>query len=217
MQAALIAGDEDECQRLALGLYLDGNTAREICDDVLAGVFHDIGDRWAHGDLAVYEERRATEITLRILYQLRALLDPVREHAPLAIGATLAGDFYTLPTAMIEIALREAGWRAQSYGSNHPVETLCSALRHVKPALFWLSVSLIDSRDKFLSQYRELHLAARDVHAALIVGGRALDPDLLSQMRYSRHGDTLASIVKYADQLAEDTPEEPSEDQRSSA
>ena len=63
---ALIAGDEDQCRRIVFDLYLAGQSACEICDQVMATAFHDIGDRWECGDVSIYRERRACEIGLKI-------------------------------------------------------------------------------------------------------------------------------------------------------
>lgn len=87
--------------------------------------------------------------------------------APVAFGAALEGDPYTLPTAMVEITLPEAGWQAMSYGIGHPAETLCAAIRDGRPRLFWLSVSAVRSEAELLQQYHRIcpvirHCRARD-------------------------------------------------------
>jgi MerR family transcriptional regulator, light-induced transcriptional regulator len=74
MRDALVGGDEDQCRRIVFGLYLAGQTACDICDRVLARAFHEIGHRWECGEVAVYRERRACEIALRTLYDLRQVI-----------------------------------------------------------------------------------------------------------------------------------------------
>ncbi len=79
---ALVAGDEQRCRRLVFDLYLAGQSACSICDLVLAPAFHEIGRLWGCGDVAVYRERRACEITLRALYDLRQMIPPLPSEAP---------------------------------------------------------------------------------------------------------------------------------------
>jgi len=198
IRAALEAGDGDRCRRLLFNLYLSGHPTREICDKVIAPAFHDIGDRWSHGDVEVYEERRGVEICMRALYELRAALPTVPADAPVAFGATLEGDPYTLPTTMVEVALREDGWQAMSYGIGHPAETLCAAFREVRPRLFWLSASAVRSEAEFLPQYHRIYAEAADCGVAVAVGGRALTDALRREMRFSAHCDTIGHLIDFA-------------------
>ncbi len=198
VRTALEAGDEPQCERLIFNLYLSGHATHQVFDRVVGEAFHQIGHRWSHGDVEVYEERRGVEVALRVLFHLRQALPVAPESAPLAIGGTLGGDPYALPTGMAEIALREAGWRAQSYGTNHPVETLCKAIEEVRPRLFWLSVSAFPGGDQFLTEYQQLQKVAETNRVALAVGGRALDSALRERMSYSAYGDTMGHLVAFA-------------------
>lgn len=197
-RAAFASGNEPGVCRLLLGSYFAGTTAAEILDDLVAPAFRALGERWAHGELAIYEERRAVEICARVLFQLRAFLPLPAPDAPQAIGGTLAGDPYSLPTTMLELALREAGWRAQSYGCGLPAGTLAEALQAVRPRLLWLSVSACDSEPQFLSEYSQLYAAAQQLGVAVLVGGRMLTTELRERMQYSAYGDNLRHAVEFA-------------------
>lgn len=208
--------DDQEIRRLVFGSYLAGVPAAEILDDLVAPAFRAIGDRWAHGAVAVYEERRAVEVCTRELHQLRMFLPTPPPDAPLAIGGTLAGDPYSLPTTMLEIALREAGWRAQSYGCGLPAATLVDALRRVRPRMLWLSVSAFDSQQQFLADYATLYAAAQALGVAVLVGGRMLTAELRARIEYSAYGDTLRHAVAFVRALHPPAPAGPAKgaDQR---
>ena len=199
--AALANGDEGRVRQIAYDLYLADHSLREVCDNVIAPAFHALGNRWQHGEIEVYQERLGCEITMRLLHELRAVLPPPRDDAPLAIGSTLAGDPYTLPTAMVEASLYESGWQGQSYGIGNPAETLCAAMKEKVPAMFWLSVSCIDELDRFLADYEMLYECAVSRGTALVVGGRALSEDVRRQMRYSAYCDTLRHLSSFAKTL----------------
>jgi excisionase family DNA binding protein len=198
MRSALEAGDQQRAAQLVFDLYLAGHTACDICDQVIALAFQDIGTRWQHGEIEVYEERRGCEACMRVLHQLQGLLLSVPDSAPYAIGATLEGDPYTIPTLMVEIALREAGWRAESYGVGHPADTLCAAIRAVRPRLFWLSVSTIASVPDFLAGYSKLYDTAAECAVPVVVGGRALTENIRRAIQYSAYGDTLKHLTSFA-------------------
>jgi len=203
---ALIAGDELQCRRIVFDLYLAGRTACEICDRVMAPAFHEIGALWECGDIPVYRERRACEMGLSTLHELRMALPAPSASAPVAMGGTLECDPYRLPTAMIELVLRELGWQATSLGTQLPIATLTEAVRDNRPKLLWISVSCIDSASAFLEAYAQLHRAAVAAGAAVAVGGRALTAEIRAQMDYSAYCDTLKHLVAFAAAMQPNVP-----------
>jgi methanogenic corrinoid protein MtbC1 len=99
---------------------------------------------------------------------------------------------------MVEIALREAGWRAESLGSGHPAETLCAAIRKESPRLFWVSVSAFSSSETLVADCDQLYETAVSHDAALVLGGRALSEEIRRKIRYSAYCDTLDHLVSFA-------------------
>jgi len=202
LMAALEEGDEDRFRAAGFNLFLAGYPAVEICDQVVAPAFRRLGDRWQHGEIEIYQERRGSEICLKFLHELRVSLPSPAAEAPLAIGGTLEGDHYALPTTMAELVLREAGWSAQSYGTGHPAETLRIALRDRKPRLFWLSVSWIPSEDDFVARFQKLYDTAAECGTAVAVGGRALTESIRRRITYSTFCDNMGHLVVFASALA---------------
>jgi len=197
-ESALLAGDEAQARRIAFDLYLAGRPAWEICDEVIARAMNAIGDRWECGEAHVYEEHRACEICIRLLGELRAALPSASDAAPRAIGGSWENDPYRLPTTMVEIVLREAGWNAASYGASLPPDTFRAALEKSRPRILWLSVSSVQSPKLFLQQYDELFTFATSMGTAVAVGGQALDDFLRRQMRFSAYCDNLKHLISFA-------------------
>ncbi len=198
---ALAAGDFERFRRLVFTLYLAGHELPDLCDRVLAEAFHALGDQWQHGDLEVYQERLGCEMCMRVLYELRNTLASPAADAPVAIGATLSGDFYTLPTTMIEVVLRSAGWRAESLGAGHPVHTLCNAIRQRRPRMMWLSVSYYRDFGDLVEACALLHRTAVEHNTAFVLGGRALDEDMRRELTFTAHCDTLRHLVAFTQTL----------------
>lgn len=199
--AALVEGDGEALRSAVFHLYAAGTPAAEICDDYLAAAFTELGDRWQHGSLEVYEERRAVAVCQGVLHELNTALPEVGPGAPRAAGGTLAGDWYSLPTDMVQVALRERGWNALSYGSNLPVETLQAAIEEEELRLLWLSISWMESEDRLVDSVSELHATANAHGTALVLGGRELDSDLRRRLRCSAFCDDLAQLIGLADAL----------------
>jgi len=199
LRDALLEGEAERCRRAVFDLHLAGRSVGSICDEVMAGAMHDIGDQWACGAAEIYQERRASMLCLRLLSEL-GLATPAPDNLPLAVGGTPECDHYMIPTMMAEIVLRQQGWQAQSLGSRLPFATLAAAIRDVRPQLFWLSVSHIDDEERFLSDYRAFYQAIRD-EVPVIVGGRALSDPIRRQMQYTAFGDNMQHLEAFARSL----------------
>ncbi|OYW13231.1 MAG: hypothetical protein B7Z55_17185 [Planctomycetales bacterium 12-60-4] len=183
---------------MLLELYLGGQGLASICDDVIRPTFEEIGHRWECGDVAVYQERGACEITHRALGELRLAWSTSDRPAPLAIGGTPSGDEYRLPTAMCELVLLEVGWNAISLGTNLPFETWHAALEARRPKLLWLSVSHLGSRESFLAEYPPLFEHAQRLGIPVALGGQALDEPLRRQIRFTTYCETMRQLEAFA-------------------
>ncbi len=203
MRQALLEGDEEAFRRLGYDLWLGGNRLCEIMEKAIAPAFGDLGAEVLHGRAEIFEERRAIEICTRFLHEMRLLLPPPEPDAPLAIGGTAEGDPYTLATAMVELALRECGWKAESYGTGNPLRTLKAAIETVRPRMFWLSISDVPQRESFVRDFRLLHDAALARGVALVLGGRGVDHDLRARLTWAFCADSLVSLVAFAERLRE--------------
>jgi excisionase family DNA binding protein len=199
--SALVEGQEEACRRIVVDLFLSGHSPATIGDQVIAEGFRRVGNLWECGDLEVYEERRGCELCLRIVHELRGLQEPPADDAPVALGATVDGDPYTLAVSLAEVVLREAGYRATSLGHMLPFSTLHVALAEQRPQLMWLSVSSIRDEAKFADEVNRLYDACLAAGAALVLGGRALTEEVRRQLRYSAYCDTFLHLKSCAETL----------------
>ena len=197
---ALVTGDEDQCRRIILDLYLADHSISRICDDVLAPAFESIGEQWDCGQAQVYQERRACEIALRILHEIRGLISAPPPSAPLALGGTVEGDPYELGTTMVELVLRNNRWNAVSLGNNLPFTTLAQAIEDHRPSLFWISCSHMGDELEFVTGYKALYEQfGRDV--PFVVGGRSLVDSIRQQMKYAAYCDNMQHLEAFAQTL----------------
>ncbi len=198
---ALLAGEEHLCRQITLELFLAEHSLSTICDEVFATAFRSVGDCWEDGSAEIYQERRASEIALRLLHELRSLLPAIPAEAPVAVGGAVSGDHYTLGTTMAELVLRDAKWNAVSLGDNLPFHTIAAAIKEQRPQLFWLSCSHIENASEFVAGYNELY-DEFGLDVAFVVGGFALTEKLRQQMKYSSHCDNLQQLERFAQTLS---------------
>ena len=195
---ALREGNEPEARRIILDAFLSGESIAEICDRMLAPAFHRLGELWRCNEIEVYQERRACEVCLRVIHELRRAVGSGQANAPLALGATLDGDPYTLAVSMGEVVLRDLGWRSVSLGNMLPFETLHRAIETDRPRLMWLSVTSIRDADRFIASFNTLFDTASAWGCALVVGGQAFGSDVRQRLRYTTYCDTFGHMAAFA-------------------
>jgi MerR family transcriptional regulator, light-induced transcriptional regulator len=203
---AVLCGDEQRARAVVLDLFLADHGLASILDDVVATSLHEIGERWSCGDVDVYQERRACEITLRVLHELRQVV-PLRDPPiGLAIGGTPGSDMYHVPNTMVDLILRQAGWETHNLGVGLPFDTLRQAIAHHRPRLFWLSVSYVDDSFQFINDYETL-FASAPPETAFVLGGRALNESLRSHLHDASFCDSLTHLDRFARSLAVAPPQ----------
>jgi methanogenic corrinoid protein MtbC1 len=201
-QEALERGDQARSLQIAFDMRLAGHSMAVIADKVVAPAFHALGERWQHGDIEVYQERRGVEITRRVLLRLKDTLASPEANASCAIGATPANDPYSLPGLMGELVLLELGWQAQFLGSQLPHATLEKAVQDLKPNMLWLSVSSVEDSEAFIKANGRLHALCLEHQCALVTGGRALTDALRPHIEYASYGDTLQHLRAFVQNLS---------------
>jgi excisionase family DNA binding protein len=197
---AAAAGDEEQARRLIFDLYFAEHDIAVICDRVLAAAFDHIGRQWECGNVEIFQERHACRITARLLDGLRAVAPRPPADAPQAVGGTIAGDHFDLPTQMVELVLLDSGWNAVSLGNNLPFESLAKAVRAYRPQLFWLSCSHLLDEAQFVHDYTAFYDEFADA-TAIVVGGRALHEGLRKQIKYAAYCDGMQHLTAFAETL----------------
>jgi MerR family transcriptional regulator, light-induced transcriptional regulator len=209
--ARLVSGDEPWVRRTLIGAYAAGADLAELVDNSLAPAFAQLGHAWERGALEIYEEHRATEIALRSIAELRGLVPDPAPDAPKAFGATLEGDWYTLPLAAADLTLRALGFATTSLGAHLPARSLATAIASHRPRLVFLSLSQVSDAERLASDVNTTFEATSQVGAALVIGGGATqDPSLCARLRFTARCETLARLRDLAGPLLPPTELTPS-------
>ncbi len=203
LSKALIQGDAVNSRRIVLEFFLAGNSLATISDDLITPALAIIGDRWQCREVEVFEEHRAVEIIVRILHEFRMTIESSQARSRTAIGGTLEGDLYGLPTRMVELVLLDMGWAATSLGTSLPLDTLLCAIDQVRPQLFWLSISIMENEQTFLNS---LSAFCRQVPSTteIVLGGRALTSDIREGIRRAACFENLQQLTVHLTQRAAD-------------
>lgn len=197
---ALVNGNETTLRQTVIELFLAEESIPKIMDEYLAVAFHKIGNLWECGEAEVFQERRACEMSCRIINEFRNLVKSPDPTSPVAIGAAPQGDLYRLPTMMAEVVLRNANWNATSMGENVPLESLAVAVRTHRPKLVWMSVSYLKSVEEFIQDYQRFYSEFAG-QLTFVVGGRALTTDVRQRIRFSAYCQNMQEFESFVNSI----------------
>ncbi|MEM9826752.1 MAG: helix-turn-helix domain-containing protein [Planctomycetota bacterium] len=197
---ALLEADEATCRHLVQQEIRAGRSRCETAEWFIADAMSAIGDAWENDSMEPYVERRSAAICVRLIEDLRREVSNISPSAPIAIGAAPEGDRYQLPTALVELSLREHGWNATNLGVDLPWDTLLQAVRDYRPKMLWLSISTIADEARFIDEQRRLFESIQS-DTVLFVGGRALTDDLRPKLSFTVHCDHIRHLVELSNMV----------------
>jgi MerR family transcriptional regulator, light-induced transcriptional regulator len=173
--------------------------------DALGPVIHEIGRAWEAGELCIAEEHTASTRLTRTLARACERLEP-RASAPRALLATPAGEDHTLGLSLVELCMRERGWRASWAARSAPLEELLAAVGDGAVDVVALSASVASPPARLAAVVDALGPACRARGVALVVGGRGPWPEPLEAARRLRTFSTFAGWMADLEQARESLP-----------
>ncbi|MBL9016418.1 MAG: helix-turn-helix domain-containing protein [Myxococcales bacterium] len=168
----LFEGDDTAARGWLVARYLEGQTIAQLADGPIRAAMTQLGDLWNHDEAGIFIEHRATDICLRGVAQLRAMMPDPDHDAPIALGAGPPGDPYLIPSQLAAMVLMESGLRAINLGPETPTAALAKAITHHRPKLVWLSISvaLTPARSRALTRW----ISELPTSLAVAVGGQQM-------------------------------------------
>ena len=178
LQVRLIDGDEAGARRLMESALGSGHDLMRLFLDVLSPAMSNIGARWRAGELDIYVEHRASNLSLSLMNQIGSRF--VRRgvsKGEVLMGAP-TGEQHGLPVTMAAILVRSEGWTVHDLGVGIPPADFASAARRCDDLV---AVCLGVTMPEVLPAARETIVAVRGAvrqGTPVFVGGAAVtDPD----------------------------------------
>ena len=169
LATALERFDEEAAHR-ALDRLLATLTIDVVLADVLMPYLHELGLRWARGEVSVAKEHFASNLVRGRLTALSRFWD--RGEGRRALLACAEGERHDLPLIGFGLALRTYGWRIGYLGADTPVASLVEAARVLAPDAVVVSGTVAGAFDAIAPRLREVTL-----HAPLFLAGAAAGPE----------------------------------------
>ena len=154
LSRALDEMDEPAAEAV-LDRLLNDFTVETVLRDVLLPYLHDLGDRWANGEVSVAQEHFASHVVRGRLVGLARGWGTGRGWY--ALLACPPGELHDMALLAFGIVLNRSGWRVRYLGANTPMPDLIQLTSQTRPNLVVLSAT---TSERFASVVPELvHLA----------------------------------------------------------
>jgi MerR family transcriptional regulator, light-induced transcriptional regulator len=145
-------------------------------DELALGV-QETGNRWANKSITIGEEHVASECLSRVLASIYESI-PVDPNAPLCLLSSAEGDLHTLGLSMLQVVLRELGWRCLWLGAMTPLSEVCHILETKPVDMVALSASKASTNSVDLArQINEISGICQKTDTRLVVGGSGVWPE----------------------------------------
>ena len=136
---------------------------------LIAPLLHEVGDRWARGDLEIRHEHFVSDRIADLMGTVRLPFDE-RATGPLVVLATLPGEAHTLGLQMAALLIASAGRRVCYVGAEMPVPEIVSLVRDLRPAALGISVSAASKGRTTATRIAQLRTNI-PAKTAIVVGG----------------------------------------------
>jgi MerR family transcriptional regulator, light-induced transcriptional regulator len=185
LAGALDRFDEEQAHAV-LDRLLAAYRIETILRDLLVPYLHDLGERWARGEVSVAQEHFASNLLRgRLLGLARGW---GQGHGPAAVLACLPGEQHDLGLIAFGITLYRRGWRIIFLGPDTPLATIGQATERIAPDLVVLAGTVPEPfaahADTIADLTRQTTLAVGGAGAtaelATRTGARLLDQDPVS-------------------------------------
>ena len=163
--------------------------------DEIGAALTELGLRWERGEIGVIEEHIASEKLSRALQRAVEAM-PSSETDPRCLLATAEGDEHTLGLSLVELCLRETGWRTIWSGRRTPTPALVELIQAGRVDMLAMSASVVSNdAAKLAEQAEALGRACRNAGILLAFGGGGAWPE---EPAYGTRVRDLATLHRLA-------------------
>jgi MerR family transcriptional regulator, light-induced transcriptional regulator len=140
--AAALDQFQEEQAHAVLDRMLAAYRIETVLRDLLIPYLHDLGERWARGEVSVAQEHFAANLVRgRLLGLARGW---GQGHGPVAVLACLPGEQHDLGLLAFGISLQRRGWRIIYLGPDTPIATIHHAVGRLRPDLVVLTSTVAE-------------------------------------------------------------------------
>ena len=200
----LTSGDEPGAWSVIERARVSGASPEDIHLKLIAPVLRVIGDAWVAGELDIASEHRASGVAQRLIGRLGpSFARRGRKRGTVVIGGA-AGDYHSIPLAILGDILRGRGLVVVDLGANTPPESFVqSAREHDDVIAVAIGVGSDESIDPARRTVELLHEQIPGIH--VFVGGPAVTSERAARaIGADEYGATAVDVADRCNELVRD-------------
>ena len=192
--AALIAGDANLAEIIALEAVTGGLPVVDLYVDVVGPALEEIGHRWETGAMTIADEHLATGIAHDVMRLIgRTATRYPRRSRERVLLAAVGGEGHVTGLRMIGDLAEGRGFDVRYLGAALPVETIADIVAKHEPEIVGLSVTMPGQASRLAAALDEV-VASGHAPRGILVGGRAVPETLKTDPRVRFAADARAAI-----------------------
>lgn len=174
LETRLTEGDERGALEVMESVLGAGHDLLFLYTEVLSPAMASIGARWAKGELGIYVEHRATNLSLRLMSQIGSRFTRRGVSKGAVIFGAPKGEEHSLAVSIVADLVRSEGWDVHDLGGNMPAHAFAEAARLCNDVV---AVCIGITMEQSLASAREVIGEIRKVlhpDVPIFVGGAAV-------------------------------------------
>jgi methanogenic corrinoid protein MtbC1 len=199
IKAAVLAGEEDDAQRLVSEGLAKGLEPRRIMEEAMMPAMEDIGKRFSAGEAFIPELIVAAEAMQRGMEALKPRLGGPERGSGLVLLGTVHGDIHSIGKNLVRMCLEGAGFEVIDIGEDVKTEKFVEAYREHRPDILGLS-ALLSSTMQRIPEVVEA-VRAEDAGAVIMVGGAPVTQDFADESGADGYAPNAFEAAKKAREL----------------
>lgn len=196
---ALLMGNKNKALEIALNFSQNEMELKVFYKDIIEKSLVEIGKLWESGEVDVWKEHLATEISKVAMDNYKMKLRPSTPNNKKIIAFTPGTETHSVGLKMVSDFLEQQGYTTLFLGTNIPNRSVINAISDEKPYAICLSVTMryhIESAKNLISTIRNTF---KKQSPLIIIGGFALNEQydvigLTGADYYIKNLDDLARI-----------------------
>ena len=198
---AILGGNAEQATEVIDQGLASGIIPSKLYLDVLMPVQVEIGARWHRGEVTIPQEHIATQITLRQMARLRAMLKTRVKLGLRAVVSSVEGDQHFIGAQAVADFLVVDGWEVDFLGADIPTDHMVMYVKAREAHLVCVSVALtklVPTAQHLISELKKLTPTPK-----IIVGGSAFsaNPDLASSLQADAYTNDPQEAVTVGRQI----------------
>lgn len=189
----LLAADQSGAWKVVEAAQASGMTVRDVYLQMVIPAMRSVGQQWAEGKVSVAREHAASQVVVRVVSRLSAMLSRRGVSKGTIVLGTPARELHTLPLMIAADLIRSEGFEVLDLGSNLPPDSFAEvAAEQQRLVAVGVSATASDQADDIKATIAELR---KGVDVPIFLGGSAIDGDEHAKLLGAEFGARSAEEI----------------------